>query len=204
LWWIIIREYICILNPDTVVAEDTFSLLLKFADNIENLGIVGCRLIDGNGDYLPESKRNVPTPKVSFNKIFGSGDLYYANYVNEKEIGKVDVLVGAFMLMKREIYRKRFYEAMHIFYGKHFKKNLLLGIMIKLGTKMMPLFESSSSKKTHTGKEGIILDNNKMSFKEIISSFENQDGPFKIRPKNSNFIIGSSGSKMLYYGYGKI
>jgi GT2 family glycosyltransferase len=35
-------EYICILNPDTVVAEDTFEKILTFAKSKDDLGIVGC------------------------------------------------------------------------------------------------------------------------------------------------------------------
>src|SRR5690554_5222618 len=47
-------KYLCILNPDTVVAEDTFAKLLNFSKSKENLGIVGCQLIDGTGNFLPE------------------------------------------------------------------------------------------------------------------------------------------------------
>ena len=65
-------DYICILNPDTVVAEDTFAKILAFAEKQTNIGIVGCKLIDGTGNFLPESKRGVPTPFVAFTKIFGS------------------------------------------------------------------------------------------------------------------------------------
>lgn len=97
-------EYICILNPDTVVAEDTFSNLLTFADLQHNLGIIGCRLIDGNGKFLPESKRNVPKPMVSVKKIFGNASEYYATQLNQHDTGKVDIMVGAFMLMKRDLY----------------------------------------------------------------------------------------------------
>ncbi|MCX6184660.1 MAG: glycosyltransferase family 2 protein [Flavobacterium sp.] len=64
-------EFICILNPDTVVAEDTFSKLLAFAQNKSQLGMVGCQLIDGSGQFLPESKRGIPTPWVAFTKITG-------------------------------------------------------------------------------------------------------------------------------------
>src|SRR5690606_25206420 len=64
-------KYLCILNPDTVVSEDTFSKLLGFAQTKQNLGIVGCKLIDGTGNFLPESKRNVPTPKISLLKMLG-------------------------------------------------------------------------------------------------------------------------------------
>ncbi|MBN4085247.1 glycosyltransferase family 2 protein [Flavobacteriaceae bacterium AH-315-B10] len=99
-------EYICILNPDTVVAEDTFTSIISFSQEKENIGIVGCKLIDGTGQFLPESKRNIPTVKVAANKIFGNSKKYYANYINQDETGKVDILVGAFMFIKRNVYRK--------------------------------------------------------------------------------------------------
>jgi GT2 family glycosyltransferase len=105
-------EYICILNPDTVVAEDTFSKILNTKNWQLNTGIIGCKLIDGAGNFLPESKRGVPTPWVAFTKIFGLYKIsnyfgkYYAQHLSENESGKVDILVGAFMMMKRELYIK--------------------------------------------------------------------------------------------------
>ncbi len=105
-------EYICILNPDTVVAEDTFEKVLAFADKKNDLGIVGCKLIDGTGNFLPESKRGIPTPFVAITKIFGLYKLsdffgkYYAQHLSENETGKVEILVGAFMVMKRELYNE--------------------------------------------------------------------------------------------------
>ena len=97
-------EYLCILNPDTIVAEDTFTKLIKFTDGKDNLGIVGCQLIDGKGNFLPESKRNVPTPKVSLKKVLGSTNDYYANHIETESTGKVDILVGAFMWLKKDVY----------------------------------------------------------------------------------------------------
>jgi GT2 family glycosyltransferase len=103
-------KYICILNPDTVVAEDTFIKVLAFAQKQIDLGIVGCKLIDGTGNFLPESKRGVPTPLVAFTKIFGLYKMskvfgqYYAQHLNQNQTGKVDILVGAFMVIKRELY----------------------------------------------------------------------------------------------------
>jgi GT2 family glycosyltransferase len=111
-------EYICILNPDTVVAEDTFSKILNFvtlsAVEVPNseIGIIGCKLIDGTGNFLPESKRGVPTPWVAFTKIFGLYKIsnvfgkYYAQHLTQNQSGKVDILVGAFMVMKRELYNE--------------------------------------------------------------------------------------------------
>lgn len=106
-------KFLCILNPDTVVAEDTFEKLIAFAETKDNLGIVGCKLIDGTGNFLPESKRGVPTPMVSFSKIFSLYKLfpknktfgkYYASHLTEKQTGNVEVLVGAFMFLERRTY----------------------------------------------------------------------------------------------------
>jgi len=106
-------EYICILNPDTVVAEDTFEKILAFAEKQSDIGIIGCKLIDGTGNFLPESKRGIPTPWVAFTKITGLYHFfpknklfnqYYAQDLNENETGKVAILVGAFMVMKRDLY----------------------------------------------------------------------------------------------------
>ncbi|RZJ65315.1 MAG: glycosyltransferase family 2 protein [Flavobacterium sp.] len=104
-------EYICILNPDTVVAEDTFLKVLEFVRGQQNLGIVGCKLIDGTGKFLPESKRGVPTPFTAFTKVAGLYKFlpsvfgnYYAMHLDKERTGKVEILVGAFMVMKRELY----------------------------------------------------------------------------------------------------
>lgn len=103
-------QYVCILNPDTVVAEDTFEKVLAFASSKPDLGIVGCKLIDGTGNFLPESKRGIPTPFVAFTKIAGLYKIsnafgkYYASHLPENQTGKVEILVGAFMVMKRETY----------------------------------------------------------------------------------------------------
>ncbi|WP_281337221.1 glycosyltransferase family 2 protein [Flavobacterium eburneipallidum] len=106
-------EYICILNPDTVVAEDTFVKVLAFAKEQNDLGIIGCKLIDGTGNFLPESKRGTPTPFVAFTKITGLYKIfpktfgkYYAQHLTEDQTGKVEILVGAFMVMKRELYNE--------------------------------------------------------------------------------------------------
>jgi len=105
-------DYICILNPDTVVAEDTFIKILDTKNWQPNTGIIGCKLIDGTGKFLPESKRGKPTPWVAFTKIFGLYKIsnafgkYYAQHLTENQSGKVDILVGAFMVMRLELYNE--------------------------------------------------------------------------------------------------
>lgn len=99
-------DYLCILNPDTVVAEDTFLRLLEFSESKENLGIVGCKLIDGKGDFLPESKRKIPYVKAAFKKLVGNSEDYYAHNINDKDVNQVEILVGAFMFLKKAVYNE--------------------------------------------------------------------------------------------------
>lgn len=96
--------YVCILNPDTVVSEHCFRDLLETHKNHKNVGAIGTQLIAGNGNYLPESKRNVPNPNVAFQKLIGIDHLYYDNNLRSEESGETSVLVGAFMFLKRDDY----------------------------------------------------------------------------------------------------
>lgn len=198
--------YICILNPDTVVAETTFIKMLAFADKQTNLGIIGCKLIDGTGNFLPESKRGIPTPFVAFTKITGLYKLfpkqkalgkYYAQHLNENQTGAVEILVGAFMFLQRNLYlelggfdencfmysddidlsylvlqsgktnfyfhettvihykgestikdalyMKRFQEAMHFFYKKHFKVSFTFNVFLTIGAFLFSLNKKSQA-----------------------------------------------------------
>ena len=99
-------EYICLLNPDTAVSQDTFVKALSFAGSKEDLGALGVRLMDGTGHFLPESKRYVPTPWRALKKLLALGgkEAYYYNKLSELERGEVPVLVGAFMIMRKDRY----------------------------------------------------------------------------------------------------
>ena len=69
-------EYVVLLNPDTVVEENTFKLCCNFMDATPNSGGLGVKMLDGKGNFLPESKRGLPTPAVAFYKIFGLSSLF--------------------------------------------------------------------------------------------------------------------------------
>ncbi len=108
-------EYILLLNPDTVVEEDTFSKIIDFMDQHPEAGGLGVKMIDGKGNFLPESKRGLPTPWVAFCKMFGISRLfpksrkfgqYHLSYLEENEIHEVDVLAGAFMLLRKKTLEK--------------------------------------------------------------------------------------------------
>ena len=103
-------KYVLLLNPDTVVSEDTFSKTIEFLNQHPNAGGLGVRMIDGKGNFLPESKRGLPTPSVAFYKIFGLSALfprskkagrYHLGFLPENETNKVDILSGAFMMMRK-------------------------------------------------------------------------------------------------------
>ncbi|MDB9712840.1 glycosyltransferase family 2 protein [Flavobacteriaceae bacterium] len=174
-------RYICILNPDTVLMENTFSKILDFYKSKKKVGFVGCHMIDGNGVFLRESKRSIPSFFSSLMKIIGISKFYYSN-LDKNERGYIDVLAGAFMFTEKHIYDSvngfdedyfmygedidlsykvlkrgylnyylgdvkiihfkgestdknstyisRFYNAMYIFYLKHFNKYLLSKIFM--------------------------------------------------------------------------
>lgn len=105
-------EYVLLLNPDTVVEEDTFSKCIAFMDAHPDAGGLGVHMIDGAGKFLPESKRGFPTPWVAFCKTVGLSRLfpnsptfnrYHLGYLDEKQIHRVDVLSGAFLFMRRSV-----------------------------------------------------------------------------------------------------
>ena len=50
-------KYILLLNPDTVVQEDTFQSCIDFMESHPDAGGLGIKMLDGKGNFLPESKR---------------------------------------------------------------------------------------------------------------------------------------------------
>ena len=99
-------EYICLLNPDTIVGEQTLEKALEKAQSLEELGALGVKMVDGTGRFLPESKRRVPYISSALKKLigFGRGKGYYEHNLGEDEDGIVGVLVGAFMLFRKDRY----------------------------------------------------------------------------------------------------
>lgn len=105
-------EYILLLNPDTVVEEDSFEKLLAYADENPDAGGVGVKMIDGKGNFLPESKRAFPSPMVSFYKTFGFSRLfphskrfarYHLGHLDKDKNHEIEVLAGAFMLLRKSV-----------------------------------------------------------------------------------------------------
>lgn len=104
-------EYVLLLNPDTELEGFYLKDILDFADSRENFGCLGVRMHDAQGIFLPESKRSVPDMFNSFEKLFtnlkrSNSKSYYRSDVEENAVEEVDVVTGAFLLIKRDIYEK--------------------------------------------------------------------------------------------------
>jgi GT2 family glycosyltransferase len=250
-------KYICILNPDTVVGENTFLSLLNYIETLDDFGILGCKLIDGSGRFLPESKRGVPTPWVAFTKFFNLYELfpknkiftqYYASHIGANEQGSVEVLVGAFMMLEKKLYQelngfdencfmyaddidlsyrailrgkknyyngnvtvihykgestnkdvtymKRFSEAMNFFYTKHFKKSMVLNLLMKIGIFIFSYLKKQKGKKSFPKIENYYFISNLKTINENvpIKNFRIENSPLNIFPRNHTELIFDANS----------
>ncbi|WP_312994265.1 glycosyltransferase family 2 protein [Chryseobacterium flavum] len=102
-------QYILLLNPDTELEGNYMKDLLDFSDSHADFGCMGVRMHDARGCFLPESKRSVPDMFNSFEKLFvnfkkNNSKSYYRNDIRETDIRQVDVITGAFLLIKKEVY----------------------------------------------------------------------------------------------------
>ncbi len=186
-------EYIVLLNPDTIVKEDTFSKLIEFLRDNPDAGMVTCKVLNPDGTLQLACRRSFPGPWTSFTKVTGLSRLfpnsklfarYNLTYLDENEINEVDAISGSFMMFRKSVYQKVggfdsrffmygedldfcyrvqsngskvyyvptteiihykgestkrstldetkvFYEAMHLFVGKHFSSSFLVEWILK-------------------------------------------------------------------------
>jgi N-acetylglucosaminyl-diphospho-decaprenol L-rhamnosyltransferase len=108
-------EFILFLNPDTLLAEDSLDICLSFFRSTPTAGALGLHMIDGGGTFLKESKRGFPSPTSSFYKMSGLSRLfprskifsaYYMGHLDEGSPHAVDVLSGAFMMVRKSVLDK--------------------------------------------------------------------------------------------------
>ncbi|MEI6947582.1 glycosyltransferase family 2 protein [Paraflavisolibacter sp. H34] len=105
-------RFVLFLNPDTLLAEDTLRCCLHFFETHAGAGAAGVKMIDGSGAFLKESKRAFPSPLTSLYKLSGLAGLfprspvfsrYYLGHLDEGQDHAVEVLAGAFMMVRREV-----------------------------------------------------------------------------------------------------
>ena len=238
-------EYILLLNPDTVIGENALTNVCRFMDENPQAGASGVKMLDGYGHFLLESKRGFPSPWNSFCKMLRLSKLfpaskrfggYHLKYLDKDSVHPVDILAGAFMLVRKEAiekagsldehffmygedidwsyrfscagytnyyfpepiihykgestkkdikYVKHFYEAMLIFFNKHyphsnriFKSAIRLaiygcGILSTVQKIIKPLKTVFSINKP---VKEITFDKSKMSYEQIIQAVNNYSG----------------------------
>jgi GT2 family glycosyltransferase len=105
-------KYILFLNPDTILPEDCFQKCIAFFESYPDAGALGIKMLDGSGKFLKESKRSFPSPLTSLFKLFGLSKLfphsktfskYHLGNLEPDKDHEVDVLAGAFMMIKKEV-----------------------------------------------------------------------------------------------------
>ena len=121
-------RYILFLNPDTIVPEYCFNKCIDFFGSHPDAGALGIKMLDGSGKFLKESKRSFPSPLTSLYKLFGLSRLfprsktfsrYHLGNLSENENHEVDVLAGAFMMIKKEVLDKTGgFEEIFFMYGE--------------------------------------------------------------------------------------
>jgi GT2 family glycosyltransferase len=108
-------EYILFLNPDTLVAEDSFTQCIRFFQEHPDCGALGVKMIDGSGCFLKESKRAFPSPLTSLFKLSGLASLfprsnvfsqYHLGHLDKEQNHEVDVLAGAYLMTKKEVLKQ--------------------------------------------------------------------------------------------------
>ena len=106
---------ILFLNPDTILSGSCLVESISFFETHPDAGAIGVRMLDIRNRFLKESKRGLPTPATSFYKLFGLAAMfpgsktfskYYEGHLPEKENTPVEVLSGAFMMVRRETFEK--------------------------------------------------------------------------------------------------
>ncbi|NWF50117.1 MAG: glycosyltransferase [Ignavibacteriaceae bacterium] len=108
-------KYLLLLNPDTIVREDTFEKMISFFEKHKEAGLAGCKILNPDGTLQLACRRSFPGPWTSFTKVTGLSNLfpksklfarYNLTYLNENETYEVDAISGSFMMMTKEVYDK--------------------------------------------------------------------------------------------------
>ncbi|MDR1408605.1 MAG: glycosyltransferase family 2 protein [Tannerella sp.] len=257
-------EYVLLLNPDTVVGEDTLANVCAFMDVHPDAGALGVKMIDGYGNFLPESKRGFPSPWNAFCKMTGLAGLfprsktfggYHVRYLDENEPHTIDILSGAFMLLRRQAldvaglldedffmygedidlsyriglagfgiyylperiihykgestrkdlrYVKIFYDAMHIFFRKHYPHScFLFKWMIRLAIVLAgtasaigKMFRRTASTPGRVYRKEMIFSAENVPYSQIIRTMDEtkpKDTLYRISHPQKQIIVAANG-----------
>lgn len=108
-------KYLLLINPDTLVQEDTLRVMVEFFDENPDVGLAGCKILNPDGTFQLACRRSFPTPWVAFTKMSGLSSLfpntrlfgrYNLTYLSPDETYEIDAVSGSFMMVRREVYKQ--------------------------------------------------------------------------------------------------
>ncbi|MBI3787974.1 MAG: glycosyltransferase [Ignavibacteriales bacterium] len=108
-------KHFLLINPDTLVQEDTLRVMLKFFENNPDVGLAGCKILNPDGSFQLPCRRSFPTPWVALTKMSGLSALfprtrlfgrYNLTYLSPDETYEIDAVSGSFMMLRREAYEQ--------------------------------------------------------------------------------------------------
>ncbi len=108
-------KFILLINPDTLVSEDTITKMIEFFNTHPDAGLAGCKILNPDGSLQLACRRSFPGPWTSFCKVTGLSTMfpkskllarYNLTYLDENSTYEVDAISGSFMMLKREVYEK--------------------------------------------------------------------------------------------------
>lgn len=106
-------DFILLLNPDTLIGEDTIRVMLNFFTENPTAAIAGCKILNSDGTLQLACRRSYPTPWSSFSKLSGLSSLfprtklfgkYNLTYLDPDKTYEVEALSGSFVMFRREVY----------------------------------------------------------------------------------------------------
>ncbi|MEE8341419.1 MAG: sugar transferase, partial [Candidatus Neomarinimicrobiota bacterium] len=106
-------EYYFILNPDTIIEENTISMFVDYLEKNQTVGMVGPKIINSDGSFQKGSKRSFPTINVALPKLLGLDKLfpnskwagrYNLNFIDQDVNHKVDAISGSCMFLRSELF----------------------------------------------------------------------------------------------------
>jgi GT2 family glycosyltransferase/lipopolysaccharide/colanic/teichoic acid biosynthesis glycosyltransferase len=108
-------EFLLMINPDTLVQEDTISSMIAFFEEHPDVGLAGCKILNPDGTFQLPCRRSFPTPWVAFTKMTGLSKLlpstrlfgrYNLTYLSPDETYEIDAVSGSFMMLRKSVYNE--------------------------------------------------------------------------------------------------
>ena len=105
-------KYILLINPDTIIKNDTLRKMINFFNNYPDCGAAGCKVLNPDSSLQLACRRGFPSPFTSFSKISGLSKIfpksklfgkYNLTYLDSNKINVVDAISGSFMMVRKEI-----------------------------------------------------------------------------------------------------